>query len=623
MPARIAGSPGSGITFALLRAAVRVVCLSTGVSLSLGPGLGGGGLTAQLPPPEQRVERGSQYRDADEVRDAARAAQSLFERRRTPLLPIAWSSTPGPCDEHVGRFCTWYSEGEWHPVPEDERIVEMRRELIEDLDALQTFAPDDEWILGQRVWYRSEGGDWAAALSVARACGRVDRWWCAALEGFSLHGAGDAPAAERAFDRAFAEMPEEAAREWRLPGWAVESGVRDLIDDVADDPTAEAMLLERMWQLADPLYLAPGNDRRTSHYSRWVVSELRDRARNPFRIGWSEDLTQLTVRHGWEMGWERTPSRIITEPDNVTGHKHPEGRDFMPSRKVLESPLAAEAADFRADLRRPRSLYAPAYAPVLLPMSSQIAVFPRGETMVIVASHVLPEDTTFHAEHDHPRPWMEGGAGVDQIGLFALSLANGAVSAPVGVVERGRHGGALRLEVPAGDYVVSAESWSPEQRRAGRRRVPAARRPAPEDIATLSDILLLAPGDDDPPLLEAAMDRILPEVVLAPGQPFAIGWEVVGLGFREEMLDFELSVERQDRGFFGKVGGFLGLSDRPRPLSLSWEEAGPREPGHRFHYLDLDVSLMEEGRYRLTLVLATEGRSDATSVLDFEVRAAR
>lgn len=575
------------------------------------------------PAPAVTADGGGQYRSADDVRDAARAAQSLFERRRTPLLPIAWSSTPGPCDEHVGRFCTWYSEGEWHPVPEDERIVEMRAELVEQLDDLQTFAPEDEWILGQRVWYRSEGGDWASALDIARNCGRVEPWWCDALQGFALHGAGDALRAAAAFDRAFASMPEETARRWSRPGWAVESGLRDMIEDAEDEPERHERLLERMWLLADPLYLVPGNDRRTSHYSRWVVSELRDRARNPFRIGWSEDLTQLTVRHGWEMGWERTPSRIITEPDNVTGHKHPEGRDYMPSRDVMESPLDAEAADFRADLRRPRSLYAPAYAPVLLPMASQIAVFPRGETMVIVASHVLPEDTTFHADHEHPRPWMEGGEGVDRIGLFALPIAGDTVAEPIGVTQRGRHGGALRLEVPISDYIVSAESWSPEGRRAGRRRVPAPRRHAPEDIATLSDVLLLEPGDDDPEVLEAAMDRILPEVVLEPGQPFGIGWEVAGLGFREEMLRFGLSIERQDRGFFGRVGGFLGLSDAPRPLALSWEEAGPREPGHRFHYLDIDASIEEEGRYRLTLTLETDGRSDARTTLDFEVRAPR
>lgn len=580
-------------------------------------------VSGQLPPATGATDDAGEYRTDSDVRDAARSAQSLFERRRTPLLPIAWSSTPGACDEHVGRFCTWYSEGEWHPVAEDERIVAMRAELIGQLDMLQSFAPTDDWILGQRVWYRSEAGDWEGASRVAGACGPVEPWWCEALMGFALHGAGDAVGAAGAFDRSFEAMPEEKARRWSLPEWAVESAVRDLIEDAEGDRQAEGRLLERMWLLADPLYLVPGNDRRTSHYSRWVVSELRDRARNPFRIGWGEDLTQLTVRHGWEMGWERTPSRIITEADYVTGHKHPEGRDFMPSGKALGTPLDAEPADFRADRRRPRSLYAPAYAPVLLPMTSQIAVFPRGRTMVLVASHALPDDTTFHAEHQHPRPWMEGGEGVDRIGLFAIPIGTEEVREPIGVVESGNPGGALRLEVPTGDYIASAESWSPEGRRAGRLRVPVHRRPAPEDIATLSDILLLAPGSDDPSVLDAALERVLPRLVLEPGQPFAIGWEVAGLGFRDEALRFELSIERRDRGLLGRVGGFLGLSNPPRPLSLSWEEEGPREPGESFHYLDLDVALQEEGQYRLTLVLKSRERSDALTSLDFEVRSAR
>ena len=102
---------------------------------------------------------------------------------------------------------------------------------------------------------------------------------------------------------------------------------------------------------------------------------------------------------------------------------------------------------------------------------------------------------------------------------------------------------------------------------------------------------------------------------------FAVGWEVAGLGFRTETLGFEVSVVRTDRGVLSRVGSFLGLSKPAPPLTLSWEEASPDGPGHAFHYLNLDLPPLEDGRYQIRLVLRTADRSDAVSYLDFEVEA--
>ena len=149
--------------------------------------------------------------------------------------------------------------------------------------------------------------------------------------------------------------------------------------------SGESELLARVWHLADPLYLVDGNDRLTAHYARWTVATLRDRARNPFHISWGRDLDELTVRHGWELGWERSASRSFTSVENVIGHKHPEGRDYLPSGRALQDPVAASVEVLSPGKVRPRSLYAPRYAPVLLPMEGQLAVFPRGTRMAIVA----------------------------------------------------------------------------------------------------------------------------------------------------------------------------------------------------------------------------------------------
>lgn len=561
--------------------------------------------------------------DPGDVVSVGRGAQAAFERRRIRYLPLSHESFGGSCDEVVGRLCTTYGEGEWYPVPEADEIRTSRSELIATLDSLQRLAPGSEWILGQRVWYRHEGGDLEGAWATARACGSVERGWCRALEGFALHALERFEEADSAFADALASMDPEVRRRWTVPRWPIDSKLRDALAELEEDPEGERKLLEHMWTLADPLFLVPGNDRRTEHLARWTVARLRDRARNPFRLSWGADLEELTVRHGWEMGWERSPSRDYSSIDNVVGHKHPEGRDYIPPGEALADLASASAEDLRADRRRPRSLYAPAYAPVLLPMDGQLAVFPRGETTVVVASHFLPEDTTWHADHGHPLPWMEprGREGEpDRIGLFAYPVGGGRI---VDQRRANRSEGALMLEVTTGAYVISAEAFSPARMRAGRMRRGTPARPAPPDVATLSDLIFLEPTPSEPVRLEDALERVLPRASVRPGQRFAIGWEVVGLGFRAETFRFRVAVERTDRSVFNRIGSFLRLSDGPRPMTLSWEEPGPGEPGRAFHYLVLELPDMEPGRYEIRLTLSTAERSDAVTSALLEVSAPR
>jgi hypothetical protein len=282
----------------------------------------------------------------------------------------------------------------------------------------------------------------------------------------------------------------------------------------------------------------------------------------------------------------------------------------------------------RPDRSRPRSLYAPAYAPVLLPMEGQIAVFPRVGGAVVVATFFLPPDTTFHADHGHPLPWMEPGEQAEldhRIGLYLLPVGDEAGAPngvrPRGTTRRGSTNGTLSLRADPGEYVVSAESWSPAGRAAGRLRRGLAVRPAVEDVATLSDLLLLRPASEgrDPTTLEDALDRALPSRVLGRDEPFALGWEVAGLGFRPETLHFEVSVEPAGQGFLRSVGEFLRLVDPPRPLGLAWEEPSPTEPRHDFHYLALDLPDLDPGRYRVVLVLRTAEREEISRAVEIEI----
>lgn len=582
----------------------------------VGAPVGAGAQVARAP-----VDTIAVLADSSDLVSVGHAAQALFERRRNRYLPLAFGLGGGACDEHVGRFCTWYAEGEWFPIPERKEIVELRADLLAELDALQGYLPGDPWLLGQRVWYRAEGGNWSGALQSALACATADPWWCRALQGFALHGLGRYEEAESAFDAALLSMTPGRAEEWRRPMRAVDSDTRDVLDELRrQSPDSVRRTLDRLWVLADPLYLVDGNDRLTAHYARWTVATLREQARNPFHIRWGPDLEALTVRHGWEMGWERSFRTGISALDQVTGHKHPEGRDYMPPGRALTEPASATADDLMPDRRRPRSLYAPDYAPVLLPMEGQIAVFPRGERMVVVSTHFLPEDTTFHADHGHDLPWLEAGdqAGMaDRTGLFAVPVDGGSMLERIAM---NGTDGALMLTMPTASYVVSAESWSPSRRRAGRLRLGVRERRALEDVATLSDLLLLRSMAEEPMTLDVAVDAALPTSRIRPGQSFAVAWEVSGLGFRPETFQFELSIERTGRSIFRRIGELLRVAGRAQPLALSWEEPGPDHPTHYFRYLDLELPALEPGEYEIRLVLRTANRSDATTTKSFEVR---
>ncbi len=559
--------------------------------------------------------------DPSESQAIARAAQARFERRRIRYFPLVLGSATAACDERIGRFCSWYDEGDWYPRPELVEAEELREELLFLLDSIQALLPGDGWLLGQRVWYLSEAQRWEEALEAARSCGTAEPWWCAALEGFSLHGLERYVEADRVFSIAIDQMDNEQSLRWRVPRWVMDDDGQNVVKEAATS-SSEALdnLLERLWRLADPLYLVEGNDRKTSHYARWTVAKIREEAKNPYRISWGNDLDELTIRHGWELGWNRTSDAGFTTVEHVIGHKHPEGRDYIPPGKILNTPSLAVSGDLRADVERPRSLYAPAYAPVLLPMEGQVAFFPRGSRVVVVGTHFLPDDTTRHVGHDHPIPWLNPGTQdgmLDRAGIFLVPLDGARIkSAQV----MGHTEGALSLEVPSGSYVLSTETWSPRKRRAGRLRMGFQSQPVPEDVASLSDILMLRPSSREPEVLAAALPHALKKAEILAGQTFAIAWEVSGLGFRSETLLFEVSVSSINRGVLRQIGEFLRIIEPARPLRLSWEEPGPLSPGPLFRYLNLDLPNLKAGKYEIRMVLKTAGRADAVSARVFSVQ---
>ena len=569
--------------------------------------------------------------DSTRIRSQAEDAQARFERTRVRLLPSVWAGGVRPCDERIGRLCLWYGgEDDWEPVPDPPELVEARDNLLTTMAATAEHIPADEWILGQRIRYLGEAGRWEDAVRLARACGATASSWCSVLEGFALHGMGRYQTALERFHRGFETMDSEEARKWRDPSVLLDGEGSDVLEDAADEAEWEDVTA-RVWTLADPHYLVAGNDRESEHYARWTFSKINEGARNAWGMRWGEDLEEIAVRYGWDRGWERVRPEFGARggPPGVIGHQLPRGKEFAPPGRVLEVPWRTPPGAWVPEEKRPQSAHVAAYAPTLLPGVAQVVVLPRGDSMVVAAATELPvkpetqssgvtnwPPTGDEIVAEGPVSWPQPALleGPEQIGLFLVD-EGGRIRG----TSRNSHAGALHLTVPAGGYLLSVEAWAPEEGLGGRIRHGIATEALPDDLATLSDLLLLRAGDSLPQTLVSALPSMRSSARLEADEPLVIGWEVFGLGWRPEVVSFELSFYKEGEGFFGRIGRWLGFGGREEPLQLSWSEPGPSEIGPWFRSVEVTIPEVDSGDHVFRLRVTPTGREELVRTLRVEI----
>lgn len=498
-------------------------------------------------------------------------------------------------------------------------------------------------------------------------------WWCHALQGYVLHRSDRYRDAEEAFGRALERMHPDRRDRWLNPDPLLDGDADDVWDDT--EIQDRDRMRDRLWALADPLHLLDGNDRLTEHFARHTVAWIREDAENPYGIGWGWDLEELVVRYGEEMGWNRTrtPAGSL-RPANVVGLHHPQSRRFLPPGQALRDPTSFAGpgwgGGFEAEGSRgadePTTAYAPPYAPDFRFEPFQIARFRRGEEMIVVAGYGLRGRSGGTAPPDGPAGDSPGVGGESlevpdragdpeglrppRAGLFLLDAGGRPVFSSRSGTSSGApaaESGALSMRVPAGDYLASVEVWDPATARAGRARAAVGLEPLPPDVAALSDLVILEPdpaagsgsgsgsgfdsGPDSasesgsapelPDALDEAIPRIRPVPEACTGSTAVVGWELTGVGLRREPVDFALRLEIRERGFFSRIGDFLGVTSPPEPLTLEWTEPGPDglRPVFRAVRLSLPAE-MEPGAYRLTLEARLSGRGPLVTSRRVEVR---
>ncbi len=544
--------------------------------------------------------------DSSEAHDRARSLQTRFERRRLRELPRTLSGGRSECDEIIGRLCVWDDRDEnWQMRDEPEAIGEARAELLADLDSLARRIPGDHWVFGQRIRYLVEAGRLEDADIRARRCGLPEEWRCHAYLGYVLHHKEEIVAAEVAFRAAMEAMPAQTRSEWTDPEPVLDNRLLDWLREQPDSARAA----DRLWMLADPLFLTSGNDRWTVHLARWVYAMSSEGARNPHQMMWGRDLAEAAVRYGWPVAWERSWPSGGQQSFRVTGRDQPASFRTFPPRGVL-GPADEDAVAWEIPEGHVRSVHLPPFLDTLAPLDGQVGRFWRPDGVVIAAAWTPPDPLTVDSALAGPQ-FLHAGLFVEQDGKIELDVRTDTGSE--GTVR-------LRGRAPWAEWgIVSFEAWVPQIRRAFRLRTGVGLRRVPPDVLSISD-LMLVDGTAEPASFAEMLTTLRGSTEVGASEAVGVALEVYGLGYRSEVVGFNAWVERRGEGVLTRAVRWLGIGGPKEEVAVAWEEPGPDRPSPLFRAFRISLPQLDAGQYDVVVEVAIAGRAPLAGRRSFTIR---
>lgn len=548
------------------------------------------GSTARRPEPQRR--------DSADARRRATRAQILFEQIRRLHLPRQYSTAPEVCDARIGRFCQWNDEVSHRPE-EPKKITSARRDLLAALENAASRSSTDGWITGQRIRYLLEAGDDSTAVEVALGCAATD-WWCDALRGLALHEAESA-AADSAFDRALAAMPEKERCRWTDISPLLDGAQRKKYRRVGCGAREE--IAARIWWLADPFLTIPGNDRRTEHYARHTMSRILDGTRAGYDARWDDDLRELVVRYGWARYWTRPPG---SDPSSgsVSGHEAVPSYHFLPVTASMDSIPALKGDVWNLRMQRAVERYLPTRVDQFRELDAQVALFRRRDSVMVVAAYDVSADTAFAPGPVTSMAVLQRDE-TDQELFPATQL----------LAERGAH-----VEMMSGaPHLLSVETFNVGKRRAGRtRRVVSLPAIAPGTVA-MSDVLLFDPPASEVTDLSQALPNAFGSLTVPAGKKLGLYWEMYGIARADSAMPVSLTLKRVTQGSLRRLAESIGLTQRSSPLTIAWRETefiGPVA----VRSVVLDLALIPRGRYVLRVEVKPPSGVPVGSSRTIEIR---
>jgi hypothetical protein len=544
------------------------------------------------------LQNGQALVDSSKILRRAHDAQLRFERRRRQMLPRFSAGTADHC-LIVGRFCEWHSQTPDEAVPaEGEPIRAARRDLLRELEKANAMLPGDDWIVGERIRYMIESRD-STTVSVARSC-EASKWWCDALLGLALHMRGEFAAADSAYSAALAQMPELTRCHWL--------NLAPLLDDEARGPYKQLTCAEReiadarIWLVADPLYMTPGNERRTEHFSRVVHTALYANSENTYGLGWGGDLAELTLRFGWAEKWTREPSPLMYSDGKVsiTGHEREPGFHFFTTEIPPDNPAAIGDSLFDLKQFPPREQYAPIYARAFESLDAQVARFRRGDSTRVVAAYDVGTDTIF-GRHTF-------AAAVVALGDEAATPSKSEVlEAPTRTV--------LSVSTPLKSPVVGVELLANDSAGAARWRGGFTEIPVDSTRLSVSDLLFVDGGPSLPADLEEAIPRAHGGTKFRRDTQVGLFWELYGRVAADSALPVSLTITPVNEGLLRRAFRVLRIVPKVSPLNIRWRENGASGMLSPRSVL-LDLSHVPPGMYAVKLEVGKDSSGTASRTIE-------
>jgi hypothetical protein len=537
---------------------------------------------AQRLDPHPALHRGQlPVRDSLRYLAEAHRAQSAFERYRRANLPRRQPSDVKPCDVKIGRFCYWHNPGD-RPVEEPPKIIRARDQLIRTLGALNERSRADRWISGERVRYLVEAGYDSSAIVASRECWSA-QWWCNTLHGFALHAAQRYEDAGAMFDSALAAMPQSERCAWRDVSLLLTDDDRARYVKLPCDSPERNEFERRFWQLADPSYVIPGNDRRTEHFARMLLVTLAPTAQNAYGLSWGDDLRELTIRYGTPITYSTTWGTWPGSAAPLVGHEREPSYHFA----ALDAASDIARWDVRAEQARER--YSPVYMDSLTDLDAQFGMFRRGDSALVVAIYAKTGDSSTLRD-------LDAALGVTDSKSVAVSTSDTMGVANVRTVR-----------APWKGVVVGVEQYNAQARQAQRARRWLAPPNAPEGAPHLST-LLFYDGTDTSAVtsLQDAIRRARTSEVLKETRKLGVYWEVYDTtAANDSTVSVAMTVTRTDGGILKWFAQTLHLTPRDAPLAISWHDIRG-DGGLSYRSVVLDLAQLAPGTYRVDLAVGPD-----------------
>ena len=507
----------------------------------------------------------------------------------------------GPADRCliVGRFCEWHPNLQDYVVPDEGNdIRRARAELLRDLEKAGNAVPGDDWVMGQRIRYLVEGHD-SSAISAARSC-KATKWWCDALLGLALHVSGNFAAADSAFSVALNEMPSATRCHWLNLAPLLDDDVRGTYRKLscAQREAADA----RIWWVADPLYMTPGNERRTEHFSRVLHTALQQDAVNTYGTSWGGDLAELILRFGWADKWtqEPSPSMYPGAQASITGHEREPGFHFFLTQRPPDA--LDQIADSLFDINQspPREQYAPGYARSFTHLDAQVARFRRGDSTHIVAAYDVSADTIF---------------GRHKFAAALVAMADEATPPSTSEVAESPARNVITVSTPWKLQLIGVELLAKDSAGAARWRSGLSEIPLDSAKISVSDLLFVDGGPSLPADLNEAIPRAHGGTRFRRDRQVGLFWELYGKTPADSALPISLTITPMDEGFFRRTFRALRIAPRVTPLNIRWRENGASGVLSARSVL-LDLSLVPAGKYTVKLEVGNYPLATASRIIE-------